>query len=77
MRPFEHDYDDLDDLEFETFSPNRRPHRSKHHHKAAGHRRQKPSHYEQWGSDDWDEFDGLDSYDALEFDSHSGINTRY
>lgn len=77
MRPIDYDDDDLDELEFETFSANRRPHRGKQHHKAAGHKRHKANHNSQWEDDDWDSSDDYEDYDALEFDDFSGISNHY
>lgn len=75
MRPF--DYEDLDELDFDTFAANRRPHRGKQHHKAAGHKRHKAFHNDPWADDDWDEFDNIDDYDSFDFDDDSGLGTSY
>lgn len=77
MRPFDYDYDDLDELEFEQVSEKRRRHHAKQHHKSASHKRHTPIYDFQWDGDDWDNADSFDDYSVFEVDDYSGNSTRF
>ena len=71
MRPFDDDYDDLDDLEFDRLAASRRPPGDRQHHrKSAGRKRHKAAHKARWESEESgvpDDF--YDSYED-EFDRY-------
>jgi hypothetical protein len=74
MRPFDDDFDDLDEFEFDSFAATRRliGEKQRRHHKTGGRRRHVPSRNDRWNSDVWDDYDELefDKYSGLDFDSH-------
>jgi len=64
MRPFDDDYDDLDDFEFDSLAASRNLLRDRqHHHKSAGRRRHKAVHKERWESEHFSDDDFDDVYD--------------
>ena len=75
MRPFDDEYDDLD--EFDSSESTRRLLKERHHHhKSAGRKRHSRAHKERWENDNEDSFEYDDFYDD-EFGSHSGMRTSH
>jgi len=82
MRPFDDDYDDLDEFEFDSFAATRRlvSERQRQHLKSSGRKRPPKAHKERWADDNWDssdDYDGYDDYDEFEFDEFSGISIEH
>lgn len=77
MRPFDDDYEDLDDFEFDNLEAGHRPtsERQRAHHKSAGRKRLSKPHKERWESD-YSETDDYDDYFDDEFDKHYGARIR-
>jgi hypothetical protein len=81
MRPFDDDYEDLDEFDFDSFAAagpltneKRRP-----RHRAAGRKHHSKAHKERWENDYSDRYDYDDYSDYYddEFDKYYGINIKH
>lgn len=80
MRPFDDDYEDLDEFDFDSFAAagaltnkKRRP-----RHRAAGRKHHPKVHKERWENDYWDrdDYDDYSDYYDDEFDKYYGIDIK-
>ena len=70
MRPFNYNFDDLDDVDFDNCAASRHLHRDRqHHHKSAGPKRHKAVHKERWESEHLSDLNFDDVYDS-EFENY-------
>ncbi len=77
MRPFEDDLDDLDEFDLESPAASRYllHDKQRDHQRALARKRHGATRKSHRKDDDWSDDDFHDSYDELEFDKFSGINT--
>jgi len=75
MRPFDDDYEELDEPSFESFAQIRRLLGRKHklHQKDASRKRHGRAHHDRWAADWPDSYDDYDDYRDDEFDRHYGL----
>lgn len=76
MRPFDDEYEDLDEFDFDSFEATHRMANEKQrpHHKAAGRKHHRKAHKERWESD---YSDRDDDYFDDEFDKYYGIKIKH